>query len=73
MIIPGPGRKIFYRGMPSVFMLDFACIVQYLPAANRVARVWHAFATVTGRRGYVSCCAHATFERGFTCIPRFGT
>ena len=24
-----------------------ACIVQYLPAANQMARVWHAFATVT--------------------------
>ena len=27
---------------------DFACIVQHLPAANRMARVWHAFATVPG-------------------------
>ena len=55
------------------YTLDFACIVQHLPAANRMTRVWHAFATVTGRRGCVSCCTRASFERGLSCIPRFGT
>ena len=30
------------------YALDFACIVQHLPAANRMVRVWHAFATVPG-------------------------
>ena len=106
MIIPCPRRKIFYRGMPSVFFgcqkfsmlalcmdfrlaswpicfwlsvcfcicvwyaLGFACMVQYLPSANRMARVWHAFATVTGLRGCVGCCTRASFERGLSCIPR---
>ena len=55
------------------YALDFACIVQHLPAANRMTSVWHVFATVTGRRGCVSCCTRASFERGFSCIPRFGT
>ena len=36
-----------------------------------MARVWHAFATVTGRHSCVSCCTLASFERGLSCIPRF--
>ena len=56
-----------------IFALDFACIVQHLPAVNRMARVWHAFATVTGRHSCVCCCTLASFERGLSCIPRFGT
>ena len=55
------------------FALDFACTVQHLPAVNRIARVWHAFATVTGRHSCVSCCTLTSFERGLSCILRFGT
>ena len=56
-----------------IFALDFACIVQHFPAVNQMARVWHAFATVTGRHSCVCCCTLASFERGLSCIPRFGT
>ena len=55
------------------YALDFACTVQHLPAVNRMACVWHAFATVTGRHSCVSCCTLTSFERGLSCIPRFGT
>ena len=52
------------------FALDFACIVQHLPVANRRTCVWHAFTAATGRRVCVSCSTHASFERGLICIPR---
>ena len=30
------------------YALDFTCSVRHLPAANRMAHVWHAFETVPG-------------------------